>query len=457
MNVLNKSTFIKTINAHLSEQNYVSLKEMIQHVDAFLLASVFQELNTKQLVITFRLLAKNKALDVFEMMDASGQKNLIEALTEEASLDFFRSLEPDDQMALLDELPAAVAKRLIAQISPEERDKVTTLMGFPKGTVGHVMTPNFVRLDKTMTVKDALKHLKEKVATTEMLYHLYITSPARQLEGSLTLADLILHNENTLLQDIMNNDIVFTKANEKDEVVARLLQDTDLYAVPVVDSEKRILGIFTVDDAIDVLEEESIEQALSKAGFADSYKETSRSKILTQGNLWQVWRVRLPYLMLALLGGLLAGAAIEQFEDALEAIAALAFFIPVIMDMGGNVGTQSSTIFTRALIFGHIDFKRFTRQWLREILIGFTMGLLAATVAGLIVLVWQNNARIALTVGLSLVGTITIASAIGFLVPAALSRLGFDQAAGSDPFITTIKDISGLLIYFFLATIILGI
>lgn len=155
--------------------------------------------------------------------------------------------------------------------------------------------------------------------------------------------------------------------------------------------------------------------------------------------------------MIALAEGLIAGLAIEQFEDALEAVAALAFFIPVTMDMGGKVGTQSSTIFTRALIFGHINFRRFTKQWFREILIGFTMGLLAAAVAGAVVFFWQEDIRLMWTVSLACGATITIASAVGFLVPALLSRLGFDQAAGSDPFITTIKDITGLIIYFYLA------
>lgn len=206
---------------------------------------------------------------------------------------------------------------------------------------------------------------------------------------------------------------------------------------------------------MDVLEDEALDQALNKAGFAMESVETNCSKVLTQGSLWQVWRVRVPYLMLALVGGLIAGGAISQFEEELEAIAALAFFIPVIMDMCGNVGTQSSTIFTRALIFGHIDFSRFVKQWGPEVLIGFTMGILSGIIAGLIVYLWQGDMALSFVISVALTATITIASAIGFLVPATLSRLGLDQAAGSDPFITTIKDITGLLIYFFLASMIL--
>ena len=358
---------------------------------------------------------------------------------------------------MLDELPATFAKALLNKIKPADRELIHMLMGYPARSAGRAMTPKYIRLAPEMTVEAALEKIRQRGDDIEAVYHLYVINASRVLVGMVELRRLITANLKDRVNDVMETQPVFVHADTTKEHAANILQDADLLALPVVDRESRLIGVITVDDAMDMLEEESIERALSKAGFADVSRETSRSRILTHGNLLQVWRVHLPYLMLALLGGLLAGGVIAQFEVQLEAIAALAFFIPVIMDMRGNVGTQSSTIFTLALIFGHINFGRFVKTWLREGLIGFSMGIISATIAGLIVYLWKDDFRLTIVVSTSLVATITIASAIGFLLPAALSKLGFDQAADSDPFITTIKDISGLLIYFFLALWILGI
>lgn len=447
----------KVLKQAIKMNNMNEVKKLGNELDLYLLTEVFETLDAPSRLVVFRMLNKNKALVLFEHLDVTLQTELIKSFKNNDAKEIFSALEPDDKLALMDELPATIAKQLVNTLSKEAREDVAILMGFEFGTVGRHMTPKYIRLTKEMTVEEAVKVIKAKGQSQEMIHHLFVTSNSRELEGILSLSDLVLADKADKIKDIMEKPEVFVYATEKDEVAAEKLQYADLLALPVVDSEKRLIGVLTVDDAMDILEEETVEQALSKAGFAESHKETTRSKVLTHGNLWQVWRVRVPYLMIALAGGLLAGFAIEQFEDSLEAVAALAFFIPVIMDMGGNVGTQSSTIFTRALIFGHINFKRFTKQWVREIMIGFTMGILAAVAAGVIVFVWQGDIRLTLTVSLALIATITIASTIGFLVPAVLSKLGFDQAAGSDPFITTIKDITGLLIYFILAAVIMGI
>ncbi len=446
---------LKEIKELVESQKQDTLKQKVNDLEIYELADIIETLDDEKQVVVFRLLDKDQALEVFENIEPEIQQSLIQNVTDEKANEFFKGLEPDDRARLMDELPAKVTGKLMNALTKEERELTNTLLGYEVGTAGHIMTPKYVRLKKNLSVKEALDKIRAIGKDFETLYNVYITNNQRIIEGVVSLKELILANETDVLDKIMTKDPITVSYDMKDEDVAQLLQDADMVSVPVVDKENRIIGVVTVDDAMDILEDEALDQALNKAGFSMGSVETNRSKILTQGTLPQVWRVRVPYLMLALVGGLIAGGAIAQFEAELEAIAALAFFIPVIMDMGGNVGTQSSTIFTRALIFGHIDFNRFMKQWLREIVIGFSMGVLSGIIAGFIVYVWQQDLSLSLVISIALTATITIASAFGFLVPATLSRLGFDQAAGSDPFITTIKDITGLLIYFFLASIIL--
>jgi len=446
------------VNANETE----TLKQEINAMEDFLLADMIEALESQYQVVVFRLLDKEKALEVFEHIEVEVQQELVQNFADERAVEFFKGLEPDDRARLMDELPAKVAKRLIGSLSQKEKDLTLTVLGYERGTAGHVMTPKYVRLRKDQTVEGALKKLREIGKKIETLYNIYVTDDRRKLEGVVSLKDLVTAEPAALVGDVMTENPIKVTYDVKDEDVAKLLQDSDMIAVPVVDTEGRLLGAVTVDDAMDVLEDEALESALDKAGFAGSSQEDiDRSQLLTTGNLWQVWRIRMPFLFVALFGGMIAGMFIEQFEETLEAIAALAFFIPVIMDMGGNVGTQSATIFTRAVVLGQIDFKRFMKQWLREVGIGFSMGVVFGILGGFIVFVWQRDleyaADLAFVIGVALAFTITIATALGFFVPFVLVKLGLDQAAGANPFITTLKDITGLLIYFLLAAALLPV
>jgi magnesium transporter len=239
--------------------------------------------------------------------------------------------------------------------------------------------------------------------------------------------------------------------------VTKLMQKLDLLAVPVVDKENRLVGIITIDDAMDILEEEATEDILNAAGFADiASKETDRSWVLTKGSLWKNWAVRLPFLLIALAGGLVAGVIIEGFEEMLESVVVVAFFIPVILDMGGSVGSQSTTVFARGIVLGHINVKHFLRPFLKEIAVGFSIGTLLGAISAVVILIWQGFPLLAITVGISLALTIGLASALGFITPFIIVKLKGDQAAGSAPIITTIKDITGLFIYFALVSLLMS-
>ncbi len=453
-----KIHILKDIRQMINQHQNEALKGLLNDLEPYLLADIIEVLEPGKQSVVFRLLDKDMALEVFEYIETEVQQELIQSFSDSEAVNYFKSLEPDDRAALMDELPAKVAKHLLLSLSKTEKDLTTLVMGYRTGSAGNIMTPKYVSFKKGITVQEALDRIRKVGDEIETIYHLYVTNATRQLEGMIELRDLIMSNPEALIDEIMIEDPIKAFVDLDDGDVAKLLQDSDLLAVPIVDKDNRLIGVVTVDDAMDILEDDAIDRELTTSGFIEfSNKESDRSKILVSGSLWQIWKVRVPFLLITLAGGMVAGLVIEGFEETLMAITALAFFIPVVMDMGGNVGTQSSTIFTRALALGQIDFPRFIRQWGKEVLVGFTMGIFLGIGAGLIVLLWQGDGNLAMVIGFALLFTVTIATALGFMVPFLLLKVGADQAAAAAPFITTIKDITGLLVYFVLANIFLGI
>ncbi len=459
-----KITTLKQLRELIDTNQTDQLKKMLAELDEYLIADMIEILEPEKQVVVFRLLDKQTALDVFEFIETEVQQDLIQNFTDDKAIEFFKNLEPDDRAALMDELPAKVAKRLLHALSKKERDLTTLVMGYQPGTAGHIMTPKYISFKQGMTVQDALDRIREVADEVETVYHLYVTDKTRKLEGMVLLKDLITADPEEKIENIMHTDPTHVKHEVADEIVAQLLQDSDMLAVPIVDTENRLLGVVTVDDAIDILEDEAIDREITAAGFLDfSSRERDRSRILTSGKFTQILGMRVPFLLITLAGGMFAGFVIGGFEEILESVVVLAFFIPVIMDMGGNVGTQSSTIFSRAVALGHINFGRFLKQWSREVGIGAIMGLILGVLGAIIAYLWQGvlmdfeyPLQLAGVIFTALFFTIVIATALGFFVPFIMMKIGADSAASSAPFITTIKDITGLLIYFLLATWLLG-
>ncbi len=353
----------ETVRSYLEDKNMDALKTLVNEADTLEVVELIEELPPEERAVVFRLLKKEKALEVFEQLEVERQQKLISSFREERAIELFSAMEPDDRVRLLDELPARVAKKLIASLSSGEREKTSELLGYPPRTAGRIMTPEYVRLKGDLNVREALDTVRRNGEEKETIYTLYVTGRTRELEGVVSLKDLVMASPEERVGNIMNSSVVSLTTDTDQEEVARMLQDRDMLAVPVVDRENRLVGIITVDDAIDILEEETTDDIFDKVGLTSlAGQETGRSLRLVSGSLWQVWKVRLPFLVITLLGGLTAGAVIEVYEETLQAVTAVAFFIPVIMDMGGNVGTQSSTIFTRAFVLGHINMKRLLRH-----------------------------------------------------------------------------------------------
>lgn len=328
--------------------------------------------------------------------------------------------------------------------------------------IGAVANDSYVAVTDDEFVGVAIDQFRafEPANDDATIYYLYIVDDADRLVGVMSLRELLNAPEDDVVADHMETDLYTVNVDTDPEAATKQLADTDFPALPVVDNRGRLEGVIRTEEMLDVLAEEASEDILKSAGFTFTDVEASRSSAILESSVTRILRLRMPWLLFALAGGLLAGAVIEVYEDTLEAVVALAFFVPVIMDMGGNVGTQASTIFVRGLALGQIDEQNAIRHFLREGLVGALIGLLIGGVGGAAAYVWQINepfaAELALVVFVGLFAVCIVASTVGYIIPWVMHKLGFDPAAASDPLITTVKDVTALLIYFGLAAILLA-
>jgi len=449
--------FQESVWAHLEAKNIDRLKELLNNADELDIINIMDELSNDEIVLIYRLLNKDMALEVFEKLDLNDQQNLINSFTEEKAIEVFKELGPDDRVRLLDELPAVVTRRMLAALSEGDRADISLIMGYEPETAGRLMTTEYVRLNKEWTAGEALGKLRNIAKEKETIYTLYITDTSKKLEGVLSLRELLVADPDAKISEIMQTSPIKVTTDTDQEEVANNLKKLELLALPVVDKEDRLVGIITVDDAMDILEDEATEDILASAGITDiASSETVRSEELIEGKLTTIWKMRLPILGLTLIAGLMAGAVIDHFEETLESVAIVAVFIPIIMDMGGSIGTQSSTIFARGLILGHIQTKSIWKHVLKESMVGLSLGIIAGSVTATAAYIWQGNLELSIVLALSLAFTMTIAAFLGFVVPYVLVKLKFDQATGTGPVITSIKDITGLMVYFLLVSFFLG-
>ena len=457
IDMANQNTLKQRILTCIQGKDMDILKVMLTYLEEIEILQVFYRLSNEEQLIVFRLLAKDKALFIFDNLDTALQQNLLRSFADGTADELINEMSPDDRVRLLDELPASVAKKIIDSLSTEEREATNLIMEYKPKTAGRIMTTEYISLMKDVTQKNALETVRQQAKDKETIYTLFITNDNKKFEGVLSLKELLVADGDTKLEEIMSKSALSVSTDTDQEMVAKTLQELDLLAVPVVDKEGLLVGIVTIDDAVDILEKEATEDIFYQAGLGGvTSLEADRSAVLIRGSVWKIWRVRLPFLLITLLAGLVAGAVVAGFEETLESIAVVAVFIPLVMDMGGNVGTQSSTVFVRGVVLGHINLSRFLKHLLKEAGIGFSMGVMTGIAGGAIAAVWQGMPMLGFAVGLSLIFTMTLAALLGFLIPYVLIKLNIDQAAGSAPIITSIKDVAGLTIYFLLVILFLG-
>ena len=433
----------------LEQQNFQGAKALLVPVQPADIAEAIEGLPDTMQAIVFRLLAKNEAIEVYENLDSTVQQRLIEDFKRQDVIDIVDKMSPDDRARLFDELPAKVVRTLLSQMSPQERQATALLLGYEAGTAGRIMTPEYIALKETWTISRALEHIRNQAAISETIYYLYVTDAARRLTGILSLRHLVIGQPEQTIGDIMTREVVSVQTDTDQEEVAQLIQRYDFLAVPVVDTEQRLVGIVTVDDVIDVLEEEATEDIYALGGVqsgGDNYFQT---------NLLKVARKRVVWLSVLLLTNTVTTWVIRSQQTILEEVVVLAAFIPLLIGTGGNVGAQSSTVVIRGINTQEVDNKSGFRVIRREAIAGAFLGLMLGVVVTGWAFLLQGNLAVSVVVGISLVAIAILASTAGAALPFLFNSLGFDPALMSAPFITTIVDVLGVLIYLKLARKIL--
>ncbi|MBD6618800.1 magnesium transporter [Komarekiella sp. 'clone 1'] len=400
--------------------------------------------------LAFRLLSKDEAIEVYEHLDYSVQERLIEELRSQDVRDIVDKMSPDDRARLFDELPAKVVNRLLEQLSPAERQATAQLLGYEADTAGRIMTPEVMSLKENFTASQALERIRNLANASEMIYYLYITDAARHLTGILSLRELVTAQPEQTIGEIMTRDVVFIHTDTDQEEVARLIQRYDFLAVPVVDRENRLVGIVTVDDVIDILQQETTEDIYALGGGVQSGGDN-----YFQMNLLEVARKRVVWLLVLLITNTITGTIIKSQEDLLAKVVVLTAFIPLLTGTGGNVGAQSSTVVIRGMNTDEIRSLGALQVIGREAIAGALLGVMLGTIATVWAYFLQGQLEVAIAVGSSLVAISLLASISGSALPFLFRFLRLDPALMSAPFITTAVDVVGVLIYFNLARVIL--
>lgn len=433
----------------LEQENLQGAKALLIPVQPPDIADAIEGLPEAQQAIAFRLLSKDEAAEVYEYLDSSVQQTLIEDFKRQDVLDVVERMSPDDRARLFDELPAKVVRRLLEQLSPAERQATALLLGYEPNTAGRIMTPKYIQLKENFSVSRALDRIRDLADTTETIYYLYVTDANRRLTGILSLRDLVMAQPHQTVGDIMTRDVVFVNTDTDQEEVAQLIQRYDFLAVPVVDREQRLVGIVTVDDVIDILEQEVTEDIYTLGGVqlgGDDY---------FQSNLLTVARRRVVWLLVLLLTNTLTSAVIRSQDDILAQVVTLAAFIPLLIGTGGNVGAQSSTVVIRGINTDKLRLQAAFGIVQREAIAGMLLGLMLGAIVTLWAYVLQGNLVVAIAVGISLWAISMLASISGAALPFLFQAIGFDPALMSAPFITTAVDVLGVFIYFSVARLML--
>lgn len=420
----------RTLKTILSQQEPADILEMIE------------ELPPDEKIVVFRLLPKDQAAVVFSELEPDDQMALIELFKEEKLREIISSMSPDDRAELLEEMPANVVNRLLSYLSPEERNETLSLLNYPENSAGRLTTPKCLELHPEMSVREALEKIRMEGRDKETIYVMPVIDHQRKLLGVVSLEDLIFADPSTLIEQVMDDQPVFVYATTDQEEVAQIMRKYDLVAVPVVDSEQRLIGIITIDDIVDVIDEEATEDIQKMSSIVvteQSYFHTSS---------WQFFTNRLPWLVGLLLLGTLSSGVIARFESLLASLPIIAAFMPAMVDTGGNIGSQIAALVIRGMALGEIEQKHWWKVLLRELLIGGALAAVLALAVLLRVVFVTRSSQVMFAVAVALFAVVIVSNIIGAVLPFIAKALKIDPAIMAGPLLTTIVDLMGILIYF---------
>ena len=429
----------------LNQKNYRQLRELSEELQPADLAELLEDMEQNQRLLVFRLLKKEVAAEAFSYMEQEARGELVEALSDAKLTEVLEEMALDDAADLLEEMPASVVKRVLERSSKETRDTLNQLLHYPEDSAGSIMTSEYVRLGKDLTVAEAFTVIRRVGENAETVYTCYVVEKNR-LIGVVTARDLMLANPDDRVQDLMDDNVIWVNVTDDKEFVATEMNRYGFLAMPVVDSEGMLVGIVTMDDAADVLIEEATEDIQGMAAIHPSEDGYFSTSVLTHA------RNRIPWLLVLMLSATFTGMILNHYEAAFSALPLLVSFIPMLMDTGGNCGNQSSVLMVRGMALGEIEPKDALRVAFKELRVALVVGGVLSVVNGVRVFIMYKDIRLAILIAISLVLAVVIAKLIGCTLPLAVQRIGLDPALMASPFITTIVDACSITIYFGIAT-----
>ena len=438
---MNKEIFVKL----LAQRQFKAVRSILDVMNEVDIASLLSDLDDKELALAFRLIPKDKAAEVFANMNHSMQTYLVEMFSEKELKELLDDLYMDDTVDLLEELPANLVNRILNTVDQADRTLINQLLNYPDDSAGTLMTTEYVDIRETMTVAQAMAHIKETGIHKETIYTCYVTDQ-RRLLGIVSAKDLMTTADDVLIRDLMQTEIISVSTHTDKEEVAQLFTKYNFLALPVLDQDERLVGIVTFDDAMDVMVDEATEDITKMAAMSPSEKSYFETSVLAHA------KHRIAWLLILMFSATITGTIITRYENAFAAIPLLVSFIPMLMDTGGNCGSQSSTLIIRGIALGEIQFSDLFRVMFKEFRVSLIVGIALALANGIRILIMYKNAGLALVIGLSLVATIVISKLIGCVLPLIAKKLHMDPAIMASPLITTLVDTCSILIYFNIAT-----
>jgi magnesium transporter len=432
-------------------KNWSSLRHELEDLDPIILADIIEEMDEQDDIILFRLLPREQAKNTFQYLSHDKQEQIIEGLAKNVNrvASLLNDLDPDDRTAFFEELPGNITQRLIQLLSPEERSIAIRLLGYPEHSIGRLMTPEFVAVKSEYTVAQALDHIRHYGRDSETLNLIYVIDEKWKLIDDIRIREIILAQPDQLIKDLMDEHFVALNALDDQEVAIRVFQDQDRIALPVTDSDGVLIGIVTIDDVMDVVEEETTEDFHKFGSFQAAIVNPLKASIFFLYQKRIVWLIALVFM------NVFSGAALASFEKVIQSAVSLIFFLPLLIGSGGNAGAQSATLMIRSLAVGDVEMKDWFRLIGREVMVSFLLGITMA--AGVSLIASVRAPQYILIVASTMVLAVMTGSLIGLLLPFIFTRLKIDPATASAPLITSIADISGVIIYFSIASWYFGL
>ena len=440
---MDKDIFIKL----LAQREFKAVRSILDVMNEVDIASLLSTLSDKELALAFRLSPKDKAAEVFSNMDTSMQTYLVTMFTEKELKELLDDLYMDDTVDMLEELPANLVKRILATVSASDRSMINQLLNYPEDSAGSIMTTEYVDLREEMTVGQAMAHIKKTGIHKETIYTCYITE-RRKLVGIVSAKDLMTTDDDVPIKDLMETEIISVYTHSDQEQVAQLFTKYDLLALPVIDQDGRMVGIVTFDDAMDVMVDEATEDITKMAAINPSEKTYFETSVLQHA------KNRIPWLLILMFTSIITGTIITRYENAFAAIPLLVSFIPMLMDTGGNCGSQSATLIIRGIALDEIRFTDLFKVMFKEFRISLIVGAFLAVANGVRIFIQYHNPGLAVVIACSLMGTVIMAKLVGCTLPLLAKKVNLDPAIMASPLITTLVDTFSILIYFNIATVL---